>query len=53
MEAECSSETSVNFHWTIRRYVSEDTTTNKHRSKKLKTRKVVYGLKFMVGCVFK
>jgi hypothetical protein len=36
-------KTSVNFHPTIRRHVSDDITSNRYLSKNLRTRKVVYG----------
>jgi hypothetical protein len=37
MEATCSSETSVNFQRTTRRYISEDSTLHNHRCENLKS----------------
>jgi hypothetical protein len=36
MEAICSSETSVDFQWNIRRSIPEDSTLNNHRCENLK-----------------
>jgi hypothetical protein len=37
MEAICSSESSVDFHWTIRRYIPEDRTLHIFRCENLKS----------------
>jgi hypothetical protein len=42
MEAVCSSETSVDLHWTTRRYIPKDTTLHKHRCENLEAYKNAY-----------
>jgi hypothetical protein len=42
MEAICSSETSVDFQWTTRRYIPEDRTLHNHRFENLKLYKILY-----------
>jgi hypothetical protein len=42
MEAICSSETSVDFNWTARRYIPEDRALHTHRCVNLKCNTVFY-----------
>jgi hypothetical protein len=37
MEATCSCEISVDFQWTTRRYIPEDSTLHNHRYENLKS----------------
>jgi hypothetical protein len=37
MESTCSSETPVDFKWTIQRYIQRDTTLHNHRCENLKS----------------
>jgi hypothetical protein len=44
MELIYSSETSVYFHWTTKRYITQERIINNHRSQNLRCNKFIYGL---------
>jgi hypothetical protein len=50
METICSSETSVDFERTTRRYIPDDSTLHNHRCENLKSYKFI--LSFLLGLIF-